>query len=161
MYVLCSTRVQNIYLKKNLLDHLHSAMSLRIKWQVVKDLRFSVFEHAVTGIDMRSKIKRTENKQHSKTGPLPSVCDQILKSSMFSVHWRPSAQLFPLFSLHVISVTLNIPSPQICTTSLIVVLKIHSFWTFPILWTHKGDISPFEDERKCAEIDCATNLGLK
>lgn len=60
MYVLCSTRVQNIYFKKNLLDHLHSARSLRIKWQGVKDLRFSVFEHTVTGIDMRSKIKRKE-----------------------------------------------------------------------------------------------------
>lgn len=31
---------------KNLLDHLHSARSLRIKWQGVKDLRFSVWAHS-------------------------------------------------------------------------------------------------------------------
>lgn len=83
----------------------------------VTGVSFSVFERTVTGNDVGSKIKSKENKQHSKTAPLPSVCDQILKSSVFSVYWRPSAQLFPSFSLHVISVTFNVKFPQIRTSS--------------------------------------------
>lgn len=142
----------------NLLDHLHSARSLRIKWQGVKDLRFSVFEHTVTGIDMRSKIKRTENKQHSKTGSLPSVCDQILKSSMFSVHWG----LQQSYSLYFLCMLFLWRSTYRLHEYVQPVLLLSSrYRRFPILWTHEGDISPFEDERKCAEIDCATNLGLK
>lgn len=65
----------------------------------VTDLRFGVSEHTVTGNDMRSKIKRKENKQHSKTAPLPSVCDQILKSSTFSTLEAFSTTILFVFML--------------------------------------------------------------
>lgn len=102
----------------------HFSWSRQIKCLVVTDLRFSVFEHTVTGNGMRSKIKRKENKQHSNTAPLPSACDQILKSRMFSASEAFSTAIPSIFI--GISVTFNV-----------------AFWTFTMC-NYKGDTSPFQ-----------------